>query len=74
MIYIYRSTVGTFTIEPDDQGETLFTLSIGGMWLGTYETPEAAACDVFRRCTGWSEWDCQAGPDTPCDLNCWEKI
>jgi hypothetical protein len=73
MIYIYRSEAGTFTIEPDGQAANMFMLSIGGMWLGTYETPEAAASDVFRRCTGWLDWDCPAGPDAPRDLSCWEK-
>jgi hypothetical protein len=73
MYYIYRTKVGTFSIEPDDMDAKTFKLCIGGLWLAYYETAEDAAQSVYLRETGWYEWDCIKDSDAPCDLSEWEK-
>jgi hypothetical protein len=73
MFYIYRSRVGTFSIEPDEMDVDMLKLCVGGFWLGSYETAEEAAQSVYLRETGWSEWDCLKDSDAPCDLSEWEK-
>lgn len=72
MIYIFRSSAGTFTIMPDDQDPDMYQLCIGGMWLGSYETPEKAAESIPCRQTGWSDWDRQEGRECPLTLEGWE--
>jgi len=75
MIYIYRTTTGTFSIEPDEQCAGMFKLCIGGMWLATFEKAEEAAQCVQRRQTGWYDWDKRALSETaPCDLGEWECL
>ncbi|MBN2515613.1 MAG: hypothetical protein JXC33_06205 [Deltaproteobacteria bacterium] len=73
MIYIYRTRIGTFSIEPDDIEVDMFKLCIGGLWLGSYETEEDAARSVYLRESGWHDWDCSEDSDAPCDLSEWEK-
>lgn len=51
----------------------MFKLCVGGFWLGSFETAEAAARSVYLRETGWYDWDCLDDPDAPCDLSEWEK-
>lgn len=72
MIYIFRSSAGTFTILPDDQSPDMYQLCIGGMWLGSYETPEKAAESISCKATGWFEWDRQEAPQCPQSLEGWE--
>jgi hypothetical protein len=44
------------------------------MWLGTYETPELAAKNVYNRNTGWPEWDKGTDEEAPRDLSGWEAL
>ncbi|MFB3925033.1 MAG: hypothetical protein ACE14T_03185 [Syntrophales bacterium] len=74
MVYIYRTEVGTFTIEPDAECPGKFMLCIGGMWLDSYETAEDARAALCRQCTGWHDWDRLACPESPPDLKEWEKL
>lgn len=75
MIYIYRTTTGTFSIEPEEQCAGMVKLCIGGMWLATFEKAEEAAQCVQCRQTGWYDWDKRAlAESAPCDLGEWECV
>jgi len=75
MIYIYRTTTGTFSIEPDEQCAGMVKLCIGGMWLATFEKAEEAAQCVQCRQTGWYDWDKRVlSESAPCDLGEWECL
>ena len=75
MIYIYRTTTGTFSIEPEEQCAGMVKLCIGGMWLATFEKAEEAAQCVQCRQTGWYDWDKRAlSESAPCDLDEWECL
>lgn len=74
MAYIFRSPAGTFLIGPDEEDVSLCKLCIGGLWLASFETEEAAAKAVYERCTGWPEWDREQTPPGPADLSGWEEI
>ena len=73
MMYIFRTKSGTFTISPDEQCGGMFQLCIGGMWLGTYETPEQAAESLVQRKTGWFDWDRLPEPERECGLADWDS-
>jgi hypothetical protein len=73
-MYIFRSKAGTFTIGSDPTVSGCYELCIGGMWLGTYETPDRAAQDVLMRCTGWHDWDNRKDTDCPGEIGEWEVI
>ena len=72
MTYIFRSKSGTFTILPDDQNPGMYQLCMGGMWLGSYDTPEKAAESLPCRQTGWFDWDRCEGAQCPQSLDEWE--
>jgi hypothetical protein len=74
MRYLFKSKIGTFSIEPDETHWDLVQLCMGGMWLGTYETPELAAKNVYNRNTGWPEWDKGTDEEAPRDLSGWEAL
>ena len=74
MIYILRSTCGTFTIEPDEQASNTVKLCIGGMWLASFQTAEEAADAVRVRETGWLDWDRVKSGDCPTCLAEWEQL
>ena len=74
MAYIYRSKVGTFSIRADEASPGTFELCVGGIWLNNYETVDSAASAVYKRETGWYEWDCLEDPESPCNLNQWEML
>ncbi|HPC04244.1 MAG TPA: hypothetical protein PKY58_02525 [Syntrophales bacterium] len=74
MAYVFRSPSGTFLIGPDEEDLSLCKLCIGGLWLRSFETEEAAAAAVRDRCTGWPEWDRADKPCGPDDLSGWEEI
>jgi hypothetical protein len=42
--------------------------------LNNYETADSAAGAVYKRETGWYEWDCREDPKSPCNLNEWEML
>lgn len=73
MVYIFRSRSGTFTILPDEQAPGMYQLCIGGMWLGSYDSPEQAAESLPCKSTGWPEWDRSTGPECPQSLEDWDK-
>jgi len=74
MFYIYRSKVGTFSIELDNTDAGTVKLCVGGFWLGSYKTAQDAARSVRLRVTGWYDWDRLKDFDAPCDLSEWEKL
>lgn len=74
MLYIYRTKVGTFSIELDNADSDTVKLCVGGFWLGSYGTAEDAARSVYLRVTGWYDWDRLKDADVPCDLSEWEKL
>ena len=74
MAYIYRSKVGTFSIRADEASPGTFELCVGGIWLNNYETADSAAGAVYKRETGWYEWDCREDPKSPCNLNEWKML
>jgi len=74
MSYLYRTQVGTFSIEPDDTGNEAWKLCIGGIWLASFGTPEEAASALPRRDTGWRDWDTLDSHRVPADLTEWEEL
>ena len=72
MIYIFRSNTGTFTILSDEENPGLYQLCIGGMWLGSFESPEKAAESIPCKATGWHDWDRQGDAQCPQSLVEWE--
>ena len=73
-MYVFRSSTGTFTIGADITVPSGYELCVGGMWLGSYETPEKAAEAVCLRCTGWLDWDRGDGEEAPGSLEEWETL
>ncbi|MBN2255170.1 MAG: hypothetical protein JW736_05655 [Deltaproteobacteria bacterium] len=74
MRYMFKSQVGTFSIEPDEVHVDMVQLCLGGIWLCTVETAEEAAARVSAQETGWHEWDILTDTDAPADLSCWEPL
>ncbi len=72
MRYVFRSHVGTFSIEPDEVQWDMVQLCLGGLWLCTVETAEKAARCVYGQKTGWHEWDRLTDVEAPSDLSGWE--
>lgn len=73
MSYLYRTKVGTFSIEPDDTGGGAWKLCIGGMWLASFATREDASSALRRRETGWPDWDTLDDHRAPADLSDWDE-
>jgi hypothetical protein len=73
MYYSYKSKIGTFSIEYDGTDMDEYRLCIGGMGLGSYDTPESAAAAVSMKQSGWIEWDRCEDENVPHDLEEWEK-
>jgi len=72
VIYIFKSSSGTFSIEPDEQSAGMVKLCIGGLWLASFEKAEEAAHCVRCRETGWYDWDKRGLSETaPGDLGEW---
>lgn len=72
-MYIYNSPIGTFTIRALNGR---FALLFDHDALGFYESPIAAADDVYTHTTGLDEWDsldCQID-NVPTDIFEWQKI
>ncbi len=74
MRYMFRSQVGTFSIEPDEVHWDMFQLCLGGLWLCTLETAEKAAKCVCEQKTGLHEWDTLTDVEAPADLDGWEVL
>ena len=71
--YFKRTGVGTFWIRPFERQWGLFVEHHGDMeYLGSYDSPEAAADDVYTQHTGWDAWDGPDRPEAPADLGEWE--
>ena len=70
-MYWYKSKVGTFTIRSTLNGYGLF---LGGDLVGEYDSPTAAADDVFTHTTGEFRWDRLDGRvNPPSDLSEWHQ-
>jgi hypothetical protein len=74
MRYVFKSQVGTFSIEPDEVDWDMVQLCIGGLWLCTVATAAEAAARVAEQKTGWNEWDVLTDADAPADLSGWEDL
>jgi hypothetical protein len=71
MIYLYKTGIGAFSIQPDPNEPGRWRLYIDDLWLGSYASPEQAADDVYMCATGFYEWDRQLTVDHPEDLGEW---
>ncbi|HEU20532.1 MAG TPA: hypothetical protein ENO00_14585 [Deltaproteobacteria bacterium] len=74
MRYVFRSKVGTFSIESDEVHWDMVQLCLGGLWLRTVETAEEAARFVYEQKTGLHEWDTLTEIEAPSDLSGWETV
>lgn len=68
--YCFRSSVGLFWIR---RRGGRFILGIEEEPLGSYQSPVAAADDVYTRATGHGAWDVRNDPNAPTDLSEWER-
>ena len=71
-IYRYRSPIGHFRVEPQDDGR--WALWFKEEILGSYHSPVAAADDVYTQSTGDYDWDSLRGADIPTDIYEWESF
>ena len=72
MDYIYNTEFGTFKISKNSY-DGRCSLHINDECLGSYQTPQQAADDVFMCATGFDDWDDQICVDNPIDLTEWTK-
>ena len=70
-MWYYETNIGTFQIYPDSDRPGKYCLYIDTVYLGDYASPEAAADDVYKRSTGWDEWDVLSSESVPSDLSEW---
>ncbi|RLB88323.1 MAG: hypothetical protein DRH10_07780 [Deltaproteobacteria bacterium] len=70
-MWYYDTKIGRFSIRPDPGKPDNWLLSIDGVELGSYASPELAASDVSRQATGWDEWDMIEDITPPTDLDSW---
>ncbi len=69
MKYIYKTRIGTFSILMQSGGR--WGLWINDDLLGSYQSPESAANNVYTQTTGYYEWDSLDPVIEPCDLSEW---
>jgi hypothetical protein len=69
--FIYKSSVGVLEILQDHDGRWMFCAD-DVVW-GHYNTPAAAADDVYTQHTGFDAWDDLDDVDEPCDLSEWTR-
>lgn len=75
MYYYYKSRVGTFYIYPDLSHTGRYLLKISDNICGSYDSPVAAADDVYVHVTGYYPWDRLDGRvDGPTDLSEWHVV
>ncbi len=71
-MYLFRSKVGTFCIYWDG---IRWYLAINGDVLDVYDSPIAAADNVYLHVTGYMPWDILDGIiDGPTDLSEWNFV
>ena len=70
-MWVYRTSVGTFSIRPCNGG---FNLWINDENLGHYTSAIAAADDVYMCATGHWPWDQRMIVDQPTDLSEWSLL
>ncbi len=73
MVWYYKTRVGTFHIRPDAYNRHRWSLWIDDENLGSYDSPDAAADDVYTQHTGWNEWDSLPSVTQPTDLTEWRR-
>lgn len=73
-LYYYKSPIGPMYIKYD-QSKGNYLLIINGIDYGHYQSPDAAADDVFCHSTGCFEWDKLDGSmiDVPTSIAEWDK-
>ena len=70
-MFYYESPVGLFTIAKD---EDCYILQLDDEILGRYNSPEAAADDVYTQHTGSFLWDSfDLPPAAPTGVNEWQS-
>jgi hypothetical protein len=70
-MWYYETRIGTFQIYPDPEKPGSYLLHIDNVYLGNYDSPQAAADDVYKRSTGWDAWDSLNSEEAPGDLSVW---
>ncbi len=68
-MFYYKTDAGTFWIKQESNGR--WTLRLNGEALGSYNSPEQAADDVYMQATGSYEWDSKDEILEPTDLGEW---
>ena len=68
----YQSKKGVLWIKKNRDGR--YDLGVESECLGSYNSPQSAADDVFCCVTGYGPWDDQGTVDQPTDLGEWEKV
>lgn len=73
-MWIYDSPIGRFIIKYLPNGK--FGLIYNNELYGIWQSPQAAADEVYTHTTGCNEWDFLDGQidDLPTDLSEWIKI
>lgn len=74
MHFLYQTASGTFWIKHDPGDPEKFLLGFDDITLGKYDTPEAAARDVYTQQTGWDRWDTLMEVSGPEDLSQWMQV
>lgn len=70
-MYQFATRIGIFTIRSGEREK--WDLWIDDTKLGIYSSPLNAADDVFKRETGWDEWDNNIDIEPPEDISRWEE-
>ena len=71
-MWFYKTKVGTFQIIPN-QTAGRFDLWIANEMLAAYRSPLIAAKDVYRKETGYEDWDLLEDQDVPANLTQWQR-
>ena len=67
-MWYYETRIGAFQIYANSEQPEKYQLCIDNIHLGDYDSPEAAADDVFKRST---EWDFLSSEEPPVHLTAW---
>lgn len=73
-MWIYKSPIGQLTIKQLSNGR--YGLFYSDELYGSWDSPQAAADEVYTHTTGCDKWDFLDGQieDTPPDLSEWIRI
>ncbi|MBN1932910.1 MAG: hypothetical protein JW786_15005 [Desulfobacterales bacterium] len=72
-MWYFETRIGVFQIYAKSEQPEKYQLYIDNIHLADYDSPEAAADDVFKRSTGWDEWDFLSSEEPPVDLMAWSE-